>query len=46
MEALAYTYLIGWTNLNKWYYGLRWGNVKLNISHYLIKKYCKQGIIL
>ena len=32
MEILAYTYLIGWTNLNKWYYGLRWGNVKLDIK--------------
>lgn len=28
MEYLPYTYLIGWTNLNKWYYGVEYGYKK------------------
>jgi hypothetical protein len=24
MQAQPYTYLIGWSSLNKWYYGVRW----------------------
>jgi hypothetical protein len=27
-----YTYLIGWTEHNKWYYGVRWRNVNLQIT--------------
>lgn len=26
MENKAYTYLIGWSKLDKWYYGVRWKN--------------------
>jgi hypothetical protein len=29
MEYLPYTYLIGWTNLNKWYYGAEYGMKKI-----------------
>ena len=27
-KYLAYTYLIGWTDQDRWYYGVRWENVK------------------
>lgn len=29
MEYLAYTYLIGWSHLDKWYYGVRYSNTTL-----------------
>lgn len=28
MEYIPYTYLIGWTNINKWYYGVEYGMKK------------------
>ena len=28
-KYLSYTYLIGWSNLDLWYYGVRWRNIRL-----------------
>ena len=53
MEYLPYTYLIGWSTLNKWYYGVEYGIKKIpcanpnNLwttyftSSNLVKYYCK-----
>ncbi len=32
-EYIPYTYLIGWSRLNKWYYGSRSANTKRNIAN-------------
>lgn len=41
-----YTYLIGWSNHNKWYYGVRWGKKcnpsELWISYFTSSKYVKE----
>ena len=28
-KYLAYTYIIGWTDQDRWYYGLRYENIRL-----------------
>lgn len=46
----SYTYLIGWTALDKWYYGVRWGNIKQNklpnedlwVNYFTSSKYVKE----
>lgn len=32
-EYKPYTYLIGWSKLNKWYYGCQYANNKRNIAN-------------
>lgn len=29
MNFIPYTYLIGWTNINRWYYGVEYGFKKI-----------------
>lgn len=46
---VPYTYLIGWTRLNKWYYGVRYSKTcnpsDLWVSYFTSSKYVKQFIM-